>query len=48
MTVDERDARKRLLISRHIAKMTPEEIARRFTVYIVLKAVVTPKRCTAS
>ena len=29
------DARKRLLINRHIAKMTPGEIARRFSVYIV-------------
>lgn len=29
------DARKRLLINRHIAKMTPEEIARRFSMYIV-------------
>jgi len=26
------DTRRRLLISRHIAKMTPEEIERRFTV----------------
>ena len=26
------DMRRRLLINRHIAKMSPEEIARRFTV----------------
>ncbi len=26
------DTRRRLLINRHIAKMSPEEIARRFTV----------------
>jgi hypothetical protein len=35
VTIAERDTRKRLLISRHIAKMTPEEIARRFSVYVV-------------
>ena len=29
------DARKRLLINRHIAKMTPGEIARRFSVHVV-------------
>jgi len=28
-----RDTRKRLLINRHIAKMTPEQIARRFSIY---------------
>ena len=33
MTIAERDTRKRLLINRHIAKMTPGEIARRFSVY---------------
>jgi transposase len=30
--VTNQETRRRLLISRHIAKMTPEEIARRFTV----------------
>lgn len=28
----DQETRKRLLINRHIAKMTPEEIARRFTI----------------
>jgi hypothetical protein len=37
VTIAERGTRKRLLINRHIAKMTPEEIARRFSVYVVLK-----------
>jgi len=32
MTATDLGTRKRLLINRHIAKMTPEEIARRFTV----------------
>jgi hypothetical protein len=32
VNVTNQDTRRRLLISRHIAKMTPEEIARRFTV----------------
>ena len=35
VTIAERDTRKRLLINRHIAKMTPGEIARRFSVYVV-------------
>jgi len=35
VTIDNRDTRKKLLIGRHIAKMTPEEIARRFSVYVV-------------
>jgi hypothetical protein len=35
VTIDNRDTRKKLLIGRHIAKMTPEEIARRFSVHIV-------------
>jgi hypothetical protein len=30
--VTNQDTRRRLLINRHIAKMSPEEIARRFTV----------------
>ena len=30
MTITNADTRKRLIINRHIAKMTPEEIARRF------------------
>jgi hypothetical protein len=34
VTIAERDTRKRLLINRHIAKMTPGEIARRFSVYL--------------
>ncbi len=37
MTITNPDTRKRLLINRHIAKMTPEEIARRFSVYVILK-----------
>jgi hypothetical protein len=37
VTIAERDTRKRLLINRHIAKMTPGEIARRFSVYAMLK-----------
>jgi len=44
MTISERDTRRRLLINRHIAKMTPEEIGRRFTVYVVLSAAVVPKK----
>jgi hypothetical protein len=32
VNVTNQETRKRLLINRHIAKMTPEEIARRFTV----------------
>jgi hypothetical protein len=43
MTISDRDARKRLLINRHIAKMTPEEIGRRFTVYVLLEAAVVPR-----
>jgi hypothetical protein len=27
------DTRKRLIINRHIAKMSPEEIARRFSIF---------------
>jgi hypothetical protein len=39
--VTDQETRKRLLINRHIAKMTPEEIARRFTVaYTVPVAVI--------
>jgi hypothetical protein len=30
--VTNQDTRKRLIINRHIARMTPEEIARRFTI----------------
>jgi len=37
VTIANPDTRKRLLINRHIAKMTPEEIARRFSVYVVLR-----------
>jgi hypothetical protein len=37
VTIDQRDTRKRLLINRHIAKMTSGEIARRFSVYVVLR-----------
>jgi len=33
--VNDQETRKRLLINRHIAKMSPEEIARRFTVAYV-------------
>lgn len=43
MTIAERDTRRRLLINRHIARMTPEEIGRRFTVYVLLKAAAVPK-----
>jgi hypothetical protein len=43
VTIAERDTRKRLLINRHIAKMTPEEIERRFTVYVLLRATAVPK-----
>ena len=43
VTIAERDTRKRLLINRHIAKMAPEEIARRFTVYVMMKTVCPPK-----
>ncbi len=32
VNVTNEDTRRRLLINRHIAKMSPEEIARRFTV----------------
>ncbi len=38
------DTRKRLLINRHIAKMTPEEIARRFSVYVVLRTACSSAR----
>jgi hypothetical protein len=38
VTIAERDTRKRLLINRHIAKMTPGEIARRFSVYVLLSS----------
>jgi hypothetical protein len=38
VTIAERDTRKRLLINRHIAKMTPGEIARRFSVVVTVKA----------
>jgi hypothetical protein len=42
------DARKRLLINRHIAKMTPGEIARRFSVYVVpVKALSLAKTSSA-
>ena len=34
--IPESETRKRLIINRHIAKMSPEEIARRFiTTYVV-------------
>jgi hypothetical protein len=32
MTITDLDTRKRLIINRHIAKMSPEEIARRFII----------------
>jgi hypothetical protein len=39
------DTRKRLIINRHIAKMSPEEIARRFiTAYIVPLATEKQRR----
>jgi hypothetical protein len=38
------DARKRLLINRHIAKMTPGEIARRFSMYVVLRTACSSAR----
>jgi hypothetical protein len=37
VTIANPDTRKRLLINRHIARMTPEEIARRFSVYVMLR-----------
>jgi hypothetical protein len=37
VAINERDTRKRLIINRHIAKMTPEEIARRFSIYVILR-----------
>jgi hypothetical protein len=39
--VTNQETRKRLIINRHIAKMGPEEIARRFTIAISQKTGAT-------
>jgi hypothetical protein len=42
--VTNQETRKRLLINRHIAKMTPEEIARRFNVAYTVPVAVIKRR----
>jgi hypothetical protein len=44
VNVTSQETRKRLLINRHIAKMTPEEIARRFTVAYAAPVTVKKRR----
>ena len=44
MTITNQDTRKRLIINRHIAKMTPEEIARRFSIYVMLRTACSNAR----
>ena len=44
VTITNQDTRKRLIINRHIAKMTPEEIARRFSIYVMLRTACSNAR----
>jgi hypothetical protein len=46
VNVTDQETRKRLLINRHIAKMTPEEIARRFIVAYTAPVAVIKRRPT--
>jgi hypothetical protein len=39
VTIANPETRKRLIISRHIAKMSPKEVARRFNVNVMVKTV---------
>ena len=48
MTITELDTRKRLIINRHIAKMSPEEIARRFTIAYITPVVTEKQRARPS
>jgi hypothetical protein len=44
MAIANQDTRKQLIINRHIAKMTPEEIARRFSIYVMLRTTCSSAR----
>ena len=44
VAITNQDTRKRLIINRHIAKMTPEEIARRFSIYVMLRTACSNAR----